>query len=118
MGEVHDSFGIWTSDGFYQRNLRMQADTGAVYCQLPEGLLREMGWAPNLPSRSFILADGSRVTADLGTVRVRYNGVDSDETFVFGEDGSTPLIGVELLQNRGLGVDPVNHRLILIERQH
>jgi hypothetical protein len=44
VGEVYDTFGIWTSDGFYLRNLRMQADTGAVYCQLPEGLLREMGW--------------------------------------------------------------------------
>ena len=117
MGEVYDTFGIWTSDGFYLRSLRMQADTGAIYCQLPEGLLREMGWVPTLPSRSFILADGSRVTAELGTVRVRYNGVDSDEIFVFGEDDCTPLIGVESLQNRGLGVDPVNHRLIPIERQ-
>lgn len=117
MGTVYDTFGIWANDGFYLRNLRMQADTGAIYCQLPEGLLREMGWAPTRPPLSFILADGSRVTSELGMVRVRYNGVDFEEMFVFGEDNCTPLIGVELLQNRGLGVDPVNHRLIPIERQ-
>ena len=117
MGEVYDTFGIWSSDGGYIRNLRMQADTGAVYCQLPEGLLRELGWTPTLSPRLFILADGSRVSADLGTVRLRYNGEDFDELFVFGEDDCTPLIDVELLQNRGLGVDPVNHRLISIAVQ-
>jgi hypothetical protein len=57
------------------------------------------------------------VSADLGTVRVRYNGADFDELFVFGEDDCTPIIGVELLQNLGLGVDPVNHRLMPIATQ-
>ena len=50
-------------------------------------------------------------------VRMRYSGVNFDELFVFGADDCTPLIGVELLQNLGLGVDPVNHRLVPIEPQ-
>ena len=117
MGEVYDTFGIWTSDSFYLRSLRMKVDTGATYSQLPDALLREMGWAPTHPPRYFILANGVRVVSNLGIVRMRYKDTNFEEMFVFGEDDCTPLVGVELLQNLRLGVDPVNHRLIPIAPQ-
>ena len=58
------------------------------------------------------LADGSVGSIGVGRVKIRYNGRDSVEYFLFGETGSVMLIGVETLQNLSLGVDPVNHRLI------
>ena len=48
---------------------------------------------------------------------MRYKDTNFEEMFVFGEDDCTPLVGVELLQNLRLGVDPVNHRLIPIAPQ-
>ena len=44
MGDVYDTFAILSSDGSYLRNLRMKADTGAAYSQLPAILLRNLGW--------------------------------------------------------------------------
>ena len=115
VGDVYAIFEIWANDGSYLRNLRMKADTGVTYSQLPATLLRDMGWMPTRAPGTFVLANGSHVTSDLGMIRGRYNQMDFDELFVFGEDDCLPVIGVEALQNLGLGVDTVNHRLIHIE---
>ena len=48
-------------------------------------------------------------------VRIRFEEMDSDEYFLFGESNSIYLIGVEALQSLSLGVDTVNHRLIHVE---
>lgn len=112
MGEVNATLGIWASDGAYVRNLRMLVDTGAAYSQLPAELLYDLGWQPNQPPRQARLADGTATTVSLGDVKIRYNDADLMRLFVFGEDGCMPLLGSDTLQGLGLGVDPVNHRLI------
>ena len=112
MGDVYTTMGIWAADGVYVRNLRMQADTGASYSQLPGALLRDLGWAPTQNPRRSTLADGSEVTVELGEVKVRYGEEDLTRLFVFGEDGCKPLMGSDTMQGFGLGVDPVNHTII------
>ena len=87
MGNVYAYIEVLASDGSYSRSLRMQADTGCLYSQLPHGVLVEMGWAADLPSL---------------------------DHFVFGEDECLPLLGVRTMEELGLGVDLVNHRLIQI----
>ena len=112
MGAVNATIGIWASDGAYLRSLRMPVDTGAAYSQLPAELLYDLGWQPTQPPRPARLADGTATTVALGEVKIRYNEADLTRLFVFGEDGCTPLLGSDTLQGLGLGVDPVNHRLI------
>ena len=115
MGEVNATVGIWASDGAYLRNLRLKVDTGAAYSQLPAATLHDLGWAPTQPPRPARLADGTPTTVALGEVKIRYNGEDLTNLFVFGEDDCIPLLGCHTLQGFGLGVDTVNHRLIPIE---
>ena len=112
MGEVSAMLGVWKADGSAIAEFSMKVDTGATYCQLPAGDLYALGWAASEGLRSYRLADGSVGSIGVGRVKIRYNGRDSVETFLFGEAGCFLLIGVETLQNLSLGVDPVNHRLI------
>ena len=114
MDQLSVAIGIWTSDGAYLRNLRMKADTGAAYSQLPAELLREMGWTADQPARTFTLADGSHTVAPMGIVNVQLNGQTLPELFIFGEDTCLPVIGSHTLQGFGMAVDPVNHRLIQV----
>ena len=117
MGDVYDTFAILASDGSYLRNLRMKADTGAAYSQLPAILLRDLGWEPTEPPCQFVLADGSKGTVAMGEVRIRYNERVLTRLFMFGEDECLPLIGSDTLQGFGLAVDPVNYTLIPVIAQ-
>lgn len=112
MGDVYATMGIWSADGSHTRNLRMLADTGASYSQLPSEVLRDLGWQPTQPPRRSMLADGREVMLELGEVKVRYGEVDLTRLFVFGEESCAPLMGSDTMQGLGVGVDPVNHRLI------
>lgn len=112
MGEVFAMVGVWSADGSAIAEISMKADTGATYCQLPAANLYALGWEANAGHWPYQLADGSVGFVGVGRVKIRYNGRDSVEYFLFGETDSVLLIGVETLQNLSLGVDPVNHRLI------
>ena len=112
MGEVVATLGIWAADGSNLQHIEMQVDAGTSYSQLPGDTLRDLGWVPNLPPRPAALADGTRTTVDMGEVKIRYNDVDLVRLFVFGEGDCPKLLGSDTLQGLGMGVDPVNHRLI------
>ena len=115
MDKFSVEIGIWSSDGAYLRNLRLRVDASAAYSQLPASTLHDLGWAPTQPPRPARLADGAATTVTLGEAKIRYNGVDLTSLFVFGEDDCIPLLGRHTLLGFGLGVDPVNHRLIPVE---
>ena len=112
MGEVKAMLGIWTADGSDLRHIEMQVDTGASYSQLPGDTLRDLGWVPNLPPRPAGLADGTLTMVEMGEVKIRYEDIDLVRLFVFGEGQCPKLLGSDTLQGLGMGVDPVNHRLI------
>ena len=112
MGDVYATLGVWAADGSYLRNLRMKADTGAAYSQLPAVLLHEMGWEPTQAPRHSVLADGSETAVELGEVRIQYNDENLTRLFVFGDDDCLPLLGSDTMQGFGLGVDTVQHTMI------
>lgn len=106
------TLGIWAADGSHVENVDMQVDTGASYSQLPGDTLRNLGWVPNLPPRPAGLADGTVTMVEMGQVRIQYDDVDLVRVFVFGEGNCPKLLGSDTLQGLGVGVDPINHRLI------
>lgn len=114
MGEVRATLGIWAADGSELQHIDMRVDTGASYSQLPRDMLLDLGWAPNLPPRYADLADGARTMVELGEVKIQYNDYVLSRIFIFGENGCPELLGSDTLQGLGMGVDPVNHRLISI----
>ena len=86
-------------------------DTGATYTWVPRGLLERFGIVPQ-ERQPFILADGRRVEYDMAQERVRLDGRERFTVCIFGDEGTEPLLGVYTLEGFGLGVDPVNRRLI------
>lgn len=86
-------------------------DTGATYTWVPRGLLERLGIVPQ-ERQPFILADGRRVEYDMAQVRVRLDGRERFTICIFGDEGTEPVLGSLTLEGFGLGVDPVNRRLI------
>jgi clan AA aspartic protease len=93
------------------RRVEALVDTGAIYTSLPVQILRELGVQPEL-RMPFIFADGRRLEMDRGTIFVRIDGRQTYTPCIFGSDDSTPILGAVTLEELGLGVDPVNRKLI------
>jgi hypothetical protein len=51
----------------------------------------------------------------MATVFVRVDGRGRFTPCIFGDDGSNPLLGAVTLEEMGLGVDPVNRKLVEVE---
>ena len=85
-------------------------DTGASYTMLPGTLLRALG-VPVTGQRPFVLANGERITRDVGQTWVRIDGREVMTIVVFGDDGGPSLLGAVTLEEFGLGVDPLGRKL-------
>ena len=91
----------------------MQAlvDTGASYSWIPRDVLEGLGVRPD-EERLFVLADGREVRYPMAWVRVKLGASTQPTLAVFGDPGTEPILGAFTLEGFGLGVDPVNRRLI------
>jgi aspartyl protease family protein len=89
-------------------------DTGATYTVVPRDVLERLGIMPQF-RRRFRLADGRVVELDMAWAVVRLEGQTLPTICVFGEEGMDALLGAVTLEEFGLGVDPVNQRLVPIE---
>ena len=87
------------------------ADTGSTYLWLPRPFLERLGHRP-VASRRMIIATGGEIERGVAPVVVRLNGEAWAVPCVFGDEGSTPLLGAMVLEAFSLAADPVNHRLI------
>jgi clan AA aspartic protease len=86
-------------------------DTGATYTWVPRGVLERLGIEPH-QQRRFVLADGREVLYDVAWATVRIGDMSEPTIVVFGDPDSAPLLGVVTLEEFGLGVDPINRRLV------
>lgn len=102
---------IEIGDPSAQRWEPLRADTGSTYTWVPASMLRRLGVTPQ-GSWDFETADGRLIERDIGQSWVRYNGSAHITFFVFGDEGSEPLLGAYTLEGFRLGVDPVNQRLV------
>ncbi|MFN2572412.1 MAG: aspartyl protease family protein [Gemmatimonadales bacterium] len=86
-------------------------DTGASYSWIPRDVLERLGARPD-EDRVFVLADGREVRYPIAWVRVKIGERIQPTLAVFGDSGTEPILGAFTLEGFGLGVDPVNRRLI------
>jgi predicted aspartyl protease len=89
------------------------ADTGAFYTWLPGSTLAALG-VKSVGEREFLIATGKKVKRALGEIRLRVNGEARTVLCVFGDEGSTPLLGAHSLEAFALAVDPVHKKLVPI----
>ena len=86
-------------------------DSGATYTFVPGSLLRELGVEPHR-TMSLQMADGTRIQRDFGRAWLKLDGEREVSPVIFGDEGVTPLLGAVTLEIFGLGIDPVNTRLV------
>lgn len=89
-------------------------DTGATYTMVPASLLDRLGIAP-VAQMNFILADGQRIERDVGEASLRIGDSTFHSPVVFANEDSNVLLGAVTLQIFGLGVDPLNERLVPVD---
>jgi clan AA aspartic protease len=93
--------------------LEALVDTGASYTWIPRDVLEKLGVRPD-EERVFVLADGREIRYPVAWVRVRIEAGIQPTLVVCGDPGTEPLLGAFTLEGFGLGVDPVNRRLITV----
>jgi len=89
-------------------------DTGATYTVVPRDVLERLGIVPQF-RRRFRFADGRIVELDMAWAVVKVEGEMTYTICVFGEPGMDALLGAVTLEELGLGVDPINQRLVPVE---
>jgi clan AA aspartic protease len=87
------------------------ADTGATLTVVPGSLLETLG-IEKIRSVVLVLADGRRAARDVGDAVVAVNGDSTPCRVVFGQPEDAALLGLTVLEQLGLAVDPVQRRLV------
>jgi clan AA aspartic protease len=112
MGEVQvDIVVLNPRTGACSEEITALADTGATLTVLPGEVLRRLE-VEKLRKVSLLLADGRRAERDVGDAAVAVNGEAVPCRVVFGESGDAVLLGLTVLEQLGLAVDPVQRRLV------
>lgn len=112
MGEVRVQIVVANPrTGARSEEVTVLADTGATLTVIPGNILQQLG-IQKLRKISLVLADGRRAERDVGDAAVGVNGESVPCRVIFGESGDAALLGLTVLEQLGLAVDPVQRRLI------
>ena len=84
-------------------------DTGATATVLPASTLKQMGIVPT-KSKVFEYANGVQTELEMAPVMVRVEGEETPTWVIFGEEGTSPILGAHALEGLLLGVDPFSQR--------
>jgi clan AA aspartic protease len=112
VGEVYAPVTVINPQtGAQSESITALVDTGATLAMLPGALLERLG-IRKLRTVTLALADGRRVARAVGDAVI---SLDVDATscrVVFGQPEDPALLGLTVLEQLGLVVDPVEHRLV------
>ena len=114
MGTFAMSLGVADPQGRRYEEVEAMVDSGGTYPVLPASLLEGLGVEAH-ELRTFVMADGSRVKRGFGRTWMRLDGRQDVSPVVFWDENSTPLLGAVTLEIFGLGIDPVNGRLLPVD---
>lgn len=114
MATFRVSIEIGPMDQSRFERIEVLVDTGATYTVVPRDVLERLGIAPQFRCR-FRISDGRVVELDMAWAVVKVEGEMTYTICVFGEPGMDALLGAVTLEELGLGVDPINQRLVPIE---
>lgn len=112
MGEVRVAIVVENPrTGARSEELIALADTGATLTMVPADTLQQVG-IPAIGSVTVVLADGRRASRRVGNAAIAINGESVACRVLFGEAGDAVLLGLTVLEQLGLAVDPVQRRLV------
>ena len=112
MGEVRVQITVANArTGTQSEELTALADTGATLTVVPGTVLQQLG-IQRLRRVSLVLADGRRIERDAGDALIGFNGDAVPARVIFGEPDDPVRLGLTVLEQLGLAVDPVQRRLV------
>jgi len=90
----------------------MMVDTGAEYAWIPEEELKRAAVTVRKKDVSFVMANGEKITRDVGYALIRCGQFETVEEVVFGHRGDLKLLGSRTLEGFGAVVDARRKKLI------
>ena len=111
MGAFTVPLGVADLQGQHFIEVEALVDTAATYTSIPQDVLERLGVEVK-EQRTFELADDRVVDYPVGCATMRVDDREVIALVVFGPLGTSPLLGATTLETAGLGVDPINQRLI------
>lgn len=90
--------------------LEFLVDSGAIYSGVLKKRLKRIGIEPH-GTRVFKLADGTRMTREIGDAIFAINGDRAASPVMFGEKGDSLLFGMVSLEALRLILDPIRREL-------
>lgn len=85
-------------------------DSGAHYTVLPAEVVRKLHLKPSY-KQDFSLADGRKVSRNIGSAVINFEGKELAVPVVLGEKDDSPLLGITTLKSFGLMLDPFKRRI-------
>jgi clan AA aspartic protease len=114
MGQFKVTVTLHSRDGGVPGPLEALVDTGAGYSVFPGPVLESLG-CPILRRQRVVLADGRVEEWPLSQVDVECEGRRGTTPVLMGPSGGPTLLGATTLEVFGLGIDPLNRRLIPVD---
>lgn len=111
MGTFKHRVEIGNPDSSYFEEVDTLVDTGATYTWVPRSILERLGHRPSF-RRRLRLADGIIIEREGTQLPLRIEDQVLQTICLFGDEGSELLLGAVTLEEFGLGVDPVNQKLV------
>ncbi len=90
--------------------VKFLVDSGAAYSVVPKAVLAKLGIKSH-SRRSFILADATKITRQIGDAQFTLNGHKAASPVIFGEKGDSVLLGMVSLEALGFILDPIKREL-------
>ena len=87
-------------------------DTGSEYTWVPTSLLERIGIAREKKDVEFVMANGQRITRNVGFAIIRVEKSFTVDEVVFAEKGDLLLLGARSLEGLNLIVDPRRKTLV------
>jgi len=97
-------------DASKSMEIELVVDTGATYPVIPLGLAEELGIRA-VETRTFVLADDSRIERELGWAGLKYGDRASPSLVILGGRDDVPILGALALEGLGLEADPAARSL-------
>ncbi len=114
MGQFKVALTLYPRNGRSAQTLQALVDTGAGYSVVPRAILESLGCQP-VRTQRVVLADGRMEEWSVSQVEVECEGRRTTTPVLMGQPGSPVLVGATTLEELGLGIDPLNRRLIPVD---
>ena len=90
----------------------VMVDTGSEYTWLPEELLARAGVGVRKRDLAFVMANGARITRDVGYAYLHSSGFETVDEVVFARPGDLRLLGARTIEGFAALVDARRKRLV------